>query len=378
MLKFLHIGDVHLNKTFITKDEQIRKKMVRSLEQTFMNAVEYCIDNKLDALVIAGDLFDQPKVSYRKRAFIIRAFEKLKLNNVMVYYASGNHDYTDMNSDIRKIDYPDNVFTFFDSTPKSYSIKGYTIVGCGHMVEKETRNLIELFPPGDVAVVHSMIHSSISNNEGDYLPSDIKTIEKKNYKYTALGHIHKRGSINKDKNIFYSGCIQGLNINEAGNKGGYLVEIDESLDVTFVPLSSLVFQHFDLECLGEDLDTLYNHINRTIKEKYLNFDNLALQINLTGKTKLYKYLRNDKQVEDLVFGLKEQLGLFDLRFKCLIKPDYDIDSFKDKKTVVSQILEDLESVNLEELPLEFLGELPSKENIAEDILAYFMEGKDDY
>lgn len=378
MLKFLHIGDVHLNKTFITKDKVIRKKMIRSLEQSFMNAIDYAIENNLDAIMIAGDLFDQPKVSYRYRAFLIRAFEKLKLKGIEVFYASGNHDYTDMNSEIRKIEFPDNVHTFFDSQPKVYDLKGYKIVGCGHMVEKETRNLIELFPKGHIALVHSMVHSAISSDEGDYLPSDIKTIEKKGFLYTALGHIHIHGSINKDQNIYYSGCLQGLNINETGHKGGYLVEIDDLVNVSFVPLSAITYEHLDISFEGDDLDELYQKIFKSIKATYTNCEKYALQINLFGKSRLYNVLKNEKQLDDLIYGLKEQSSLFDLRIKNHLKPDYDLDDFRNKKTVISQILEDLELLDLDSLDLEFLGEIPKKDNIGEDIVSYFLEGKDDH
>lgn len=388
MLRMLHISDIHINKTFITKVDKKRVKLQMFLEKAFMNAIDYCIEEKLDALLISGDLFDTNTIDYKYRGIVLRGFEKLNSYNIKVYYASGNHDFTDMNSDVRRIKYPENVYTFFDSSPKTYKIETddgvYSIVGCGHMVEQENRNLIEMFPRADVCVVHSMIHSSLTiGDEGEYLPSDIKTIESKNYKYTALGHIHQNGSINKDNSIYYAGCLQGLNINETGAKGGNLVEMDQStVTVSFVPLNALSYKKLDYNIVETSFDQLHNALIQYIKEnlKTIQYESYSLQITFFGKTGLYNTLKDERKLGDLIEGIAQQLGLFDLRINLNIHPDFDIEHFKNKKNVLSKVLEDVEKARIEGIELTRLSEETIEDllsDIEEELVSYFMEGKNE-
>ena len=215
MIRLLHIGDVHINKTFATKDQKLRYKLHKSLMTSFNNAILFCISKKLDALLIAGDLFDLTNLSLRDKQIIKDAFLKLKEYDIKVFYASGNHDFTSYTSDIRNLDYPSNVYTFFDDKYEIHELldsdtnEVYNIVGCGHVQKHENRNLVETFPVAlknkTIGLVHSMIESRLTiGDEGSYLPSTILTLASKNYEYFALGHIHQNGSIDKDGKIYYS------------------------------------------------------------------------------------------------------------------------------------------------------------------------------
>jgi DNA repair exonuclease SbcCD nuclease subunit len=391
MIRFLHIGDVHINKSFATKDEVLRHKLQRAVIKSFQNAVAYCISSGLDALMIAGDLFDSGHVSLKDGEIVRDAFEQLKKHDIKVFYASGNHDYTHYDSKIRQLSFPDNVITFFNDYPEIHELidednNVYKVVGCGHMVQHENRNLIEQFPTGRyIGLAHAMVQSSITKgDEGDYLPSTIETISSKGYHYFGLGHIHQNGFIDKHETIFYSGVLQGLNSNEIGLKGGNIVVIkDNILDVKFVPLCSVIFDKIavdvtDLTTMEKLLERMQVEIRGYGQEKEL--EQISLEITLIGRTKLFRKLQDNHEISDLKSILLEYHHLFDLKIKIAVKTTFDEQLLKGKSTVLGDVLKTIS--DMQKLPsLEYLSEETElehiKDGLSEQVMDYFLEGYDE-
>lgn len=392
MFKFLHIGDVHLNKTFATKSEALRRTLHKRLQQAFIQAVQYCIEEKLDALVIAGDLFDQNSLSHQDKIFILEAFESLRKNNVRVLYASGNHDYTCEGSDVAELAYPDNVVTFFSATCMTYDLKAqdgevYRIAGCGHEVEMESRNLIESFPQGmDLCIAHTMVASPLTKgDEGQYLPSTIETMESKGAKYFALGHVHSGGPINRQGNICYAGALQGLNRNEIGEKGGMLVSIDKD-GATFekVVFSTLVYEKCHIEVSDyQSEELLFDRLLQMLKSKYEQPERMAVSIYLEGKSSLYGQLKSEAYLEDIAEMLIERTDLCHLILKNDTHPIYDAATFIGKKSVLGEILEysrglkgELPNINYLSSDTSDLKEWMIRQ-MEDELMSYFLEGHDE-
>lgn len=391
MIRFLHISDIHINKSFATKDEVLRHKLQRAVIRSFQNAIQYCIQNGLDALVIAGDLFDSGHVSLKDGEIVRDGFEQLNKHHIKVFYASGNHDYTHYDSKVRHLAYPSNVMTFFDDQPTMFELVTanqdvYKFVGCGHMVQHENRNLIENFPSGPyIGLAHSMVQSSLTvGDEGDYLPSTIETIASKGYSYFALGHIHQNGPIDKHETIYYSGSLQGLNSNETGLKGGNLVTIKEGvLDVTFVPLSSMTFDKVQVDVSGADnMEKLYEKIEKAIKNYELehSLDTISLEITLVGRTKMFRNLSSASEVGDLKSLLLDYYDFFDLKIKSRTKTLHDPDDFMGKNSVLGEVLKTIDTM-VQVPKLNYLSDESITDKLTEDlkdkVMDYFLEGYDE-
>ena len=391
MIRFLHISDVHINKSFATKDEVLRHKLQRAVIKSFQNAVAYCISSGLDALMIAGDLFDSGHVSLKDGEIVRDAFEQLNKHDIKVFYASGNHDYTHYDSKIRQLNFPENVVTFFNDHPEVYDLMDkeqniYKVVGCGHMVQHENRNLIEQFPTGNyIGLAHAMVQSSLTKgDEGDYLPSTIETISSKGYHYFGLGHIHQNGFIDKHETIYYAGALQGLNSNETGLKGGNLVTIkDKMIDVKFVPLCSVIFDKItvdvtDVLTLEKLLERMQVEIRSYGQEREL--EQISLEITLIGRTKLFRVLQDNHEVLDVKSILLEYHHLFDLKIKVAVKTTFDEQLLKNKNTVLGDVLKTIDEMKVPP-KLEYLSEEAELEHIkdgmAEQIMDYFLEGYDE-
>lgn len=97
--------------------------------------------------------------------------------------------------------------------------------------------------------MHAQVKDMAKN---DYAPFVIKDMQNLNYDYFALGHIHARNNLSEQPLIVYPGNIQGRHINEMGEKGCYLGEIDESTrktSIKFMPTAPILWQgaQIDLE-----------------------------------------------------------------------------------------------------------------------------------
>lgn len=391
MLKLLHISDIHINKSFATKDEVLRHKLQRAVIKSFQNAIQYVISHELDGLIIAGDLFDSQHITLRDGEIVRDAFEQLNKHNIPVFYASGNHDFTHYDSKIRQLNFPKNVCTFFDDQPEMYEVKNkygqsYKVVGCGHMIQQESRNLIEQFPTGRyIGVAHSMVQSSITKgDEGDYLPSTIETISHKGYMYFALGHIHQNGPIDKHETIYYSGSIQGLNSNEIGLKGGNLVVIEDDIaKVQFIPLCSVLFDQMMVDVGDtEQMEEVLEKIEQAIKAYGANtsLENVSLTLTLTGRTKMYRRLNDKKEIGQLKSILLDYHALFDVKIKSQVKTLHHVSEHMNQQSVLGEVLKSLK--DMEQLPpLDFLSDVSEQdailEGLQEQILDYFMEDSDE-
>jgi hypothetical protein len=86
-MRFAHISDVHLGGW--------KQKPLQDLNfQSFKKAIEICIEQKLDFVLIAGDLFDSayPPIEILKDTF--GEFKKLKEAKIPCFIIAGSHDYS--------------------------------------------------------------------------------------------------------------------------------------------------------------------------------------------------------------------------------------------------------------------------------------------
>lgn len=86
-MKFAHLGDCHLGGW--------RQPELKELNfKSFQKAVEQCIREKVNFILIAGDLFDSayPPIETLKQTF--EEFRKIKEAKIPVYLIAGSHDYS--------------------------------------------------------------------------------------------------------------------------------------------------------------------------------------------------------------------------------------------------------------------------------------------
>ncbi len=371
MLKLLHIGDVHLDTSFHSSDPQLRAILRDGLRRAFDNAIETCISEGVDALLIAGDLFDNDKLSFQTEQYLIKAFNKLADADIKVFYATGNHDPGDKSYRANMIKWPNNVHLFCEETAQEVKLlKGNgeaiaTIVGVGHKSNREARNLIKLFPEGSIEMPYiGLVHAMVTNAGGvekhdRYLPCTKEDLEEKGYSYWALGHIHIRQQIGQSQRIYYSGNLQGRHPRETGEKGGLLVTIDDfcNANVEFRSFSTLQWENIVVKDLNEivnyhDLkELLLLKLQQFIEEKGIR-KSLILRLELEGPCPLKEELMDSENLLQLQEDLKYGLSLLSIEIKTdgLLKP-HNREALKEGKHVLAKVLtciEDLRASGVQE------------------------------
>ncbi len=226
-VKILHTADIHLGalRTGV-------KGGKAEIENTFLKIIRLCKTEDIDFLLIAGDLFSTPFVSFEDAMRVISMFEQIP--DTIVAISPGNHDCMGFGSVYLKYEFPKNVVIFkSDLEYIDFPKKNVRLWGAGFKDRFQETPLLskakaEKSDRIELLVLHGDIVSETSKSV--YNPVTIKSIEDSGFDYMALGHIHKRTDIQKKGSTFfaYSGCPDALGFDETGSKGVYLGTVSKS------------------------------------------------------------------------------------------------------------------------------------------------------
>src|SRR4030042_4795913 len=104
MLRILHTADIHLGAKFSGLGDKGASQR-EQLRATFKNVVATAINEKVNIVLIAGDLFDSNQQAQRNIDLVIEQSNLLGSNNIPVCLIPGTHDSLDSSSIYRKVDF---------------------------------------------------------------------------------------------------------------------------------------------------------------------------------------------------------------------------------------------------------------------------------
>lgn len=357
--KFIHMADVHLDTPFACREKALRSKFISWTKNAFSNAVDFAICEKVNAVLIAGDLFDSGTMSFASEIFLMEQMKRLYDEKINVFYAPGNHDpYTE----ITRINWPQNVTVFSCGNPVTVDVTDNLgrilarITGAGHETGSVSENLVKRFEPcidlkiPHIGLIHTMVAGFGGVDHDRYAPSGVEDMLEKNYVYWALGHIHKREKISDMPCVLYPGNLIGRNPKETGQKGIVSVEIhnDKRVDVEFVPVSPVVWSNIDIDELAsiERLDEFLNFVKERISQEIIsNKERLLLRVNLKGPALLYSDLKNEENINALKDELSTLQGVEYLEIdNSLISQPVIPDDYRGQPHILSTALDILEKL----------------------------------
>ena len=231
-MKILHTADWHLDSP-LQGAEQLRQALAAIPGQIF----EVCRQEQCDLVLIAGDIFDG---AYTPRAYQ-NLFDVLKAMAVPVFITPGNHDFAGLESPWQKELWPENVHIFKSGGISSVAVPeldlrvfgaGFESMDCpallaGFRAERPEKYAIGIFH-GDPTQINSA-----------YNPITRQQVEESDFDYLALGHIHKADSFRAGKTLCaWPGCPMGRGYDEQGEKGVYIVELEDKATARFLPLDT--------------------------------------------------------------------------------------------------------------------------------------------
>ncbi|MBT4271837.1 DNA repair exonuclease [Candidatus Woesearchaeota archaeon] len=306
-IKIIHTGDLHLGMTFksLGKKSKLHR---RDCQDVFSNIIHLCIKEKVNGLLIAGDLFDEPNPSKSIITFVIDELKKLKEKNIPVFLISGNHDPYKKNSFWFNHKFPSNVIIFENNSLEPKTVGNLTVYGLAYIDNtKEPLKDFKAKSSNDFKI--GLIHGSTINikvkeePESSYRPIKKAQIDSSNLDYIALGHFHDLLEVKAKTKCFYCGSPEGLSFKNNLDSGILLVKYSKK-KVIVKPIKTSIrgFHTINVDCTKFDNDSEI----RKILEKNKG-DNKILRLVLKGSPSLDFQLDVDlfmKEFESEYFFLK--------------------------------------------------------------------------
>lgn len=281
-VKILHCSDIHFDTPFKELPKEIGTMRRAELRESFSKIINRGIDEKVDLVLLAGDLFDNDTIEKSTLTFIKDQIDKLKKHNIRVFISAGNHDPYNKKSFYNMVNLGENIHIFKDEIERIEIPELNTVVYGASFKEKYIKesNLKDFTPKEeDKDLVKIMVlHGDLGNNEtGEYNPLLFKEIEESKMDYIALGHIHKFSGIKRIGNTYYaySGCPEGRGFDEEGDKGIILGEVSLGVvDLDFIKTNKREYFLKEIDISNcktkeEVIDKILNTISKESREKNL-------------------------------------------------------------------------------------------------------------
>ena len=257
-IKILHTADLHIDSPFAFLPEEkaiFRRRRQLGILEEIVTLAEH---HRVDALLICGDLFDSPNISFDVTSSVS---DILSSTAIPVFIAPGNHDYFHLGSPYNLNVWPENVHIFKSSAIERIELPQMTLYGAGFTSPNLFRSTLSNFSLGNNSDTGGfykpsviMLHGELNPREPIYHPVYTNDIAACGADYLALGHIHSRTEPQKVGNTVFafSGCPEGRGFDETGSKGMYLVELGRGVNMTFLPLSGAKYYDLTVNLTGND------------------------------------------------------------------------------------------------------------------------------
>lgn len=368
-MKLMHVGDLHLGRSlgdFDLKDDQ---------EYMLNRLLEIVDDHSVDAVLIAGDVYDKAIPSEVATRMLDYFLSSLAERNVYTYMISGNHD-----SDER-LNYGSNLFEtnhIFISTKYDGSLYKKTLktgkeeadiyllpfVKASQVRHFLPEAKIESYDDAVRAILENekiddsrcnilVAHQFVTGkSEGPELggseclgTQSVGLVEKIGYDcfddfdYVALGHIHSPQQVGR-KEVRYSGSPLKYSLSEVNNeKSVSLITIDakKKVDVELVPIKPM----------------------RNLRHIKGKFKDLLAKSNVTAPEDFIYATLTDEEI------INDAMGIFQQTYPYTVKIDYDNSHTREIEQVdISKIAENR---SFEDLISDFYRQMYSCEISEEEM-----------
>ena len=357
-IRFIHAADVHFGTPFrglcdVAPEWALR--LQEAVAHAWDRVIREAIERRVDFVVLSGDAFDSSRPSYGDYLRFFEGLDRLHEAGIPAYLVAGNHDpYTAWGREGSRlpesavmlgVDGPGFALFSREGEPlcliggRSYYNQAWAEddpISAGITRGAAVRALVGDNPqaaraPFAIGVVHAALVPDQSKAQvklDDLLAADID--------YWACGHIHERCTYanDDDPRVVFPGCLQGRGMMEPGERGCYLVQLQETapgacveaeaeseteadveaeappgavarsshVHVEFIPTSSVVFQELKIE-VGA-CQTLAD-VRRLVQAELFHenakthCDEMIARITLTGETVLHAFLVKPEIIGDL-------------------------------------------------------------------------------
>ena len=322
--RFLHAADIHLDSPLIGLsgvEGRVAERIRTAPRAAFELLVEKAIEEEVDSLVIAGDLYDGTWRDYKTGLFFAEQMGRLNQARIPVFLLHGNHDAQSQIT--RPLVLPDNVNVFGIRKAETFQIEELSVALHGQSFRQAatTDNLVPGYPsPIDGAFNIGVLHTALGGmgEHANYAPCSLAELVAKGYDYWALGHVHQGQVLHEQPHVVFPGNLQGRHVRETGPKSAYLVTVDhgEVTDLTALEMDVVRWSVLDVDVIpAGGIDDIVDLIRRAVAQGAEEAAGrlLACRILLQGRTELHNRLVTDAEeltaeARSVALGLGEEVA----------------------------------------------------------------------
>ena len=321
-LRFVHAADLHLDSPFRGIRNQAPTHVADALSSAtfdaYRNIINLCVQERVDALLVAGDIYDGADRSLRAQLRFVQGLRQLDEAGVRSFICHGNHDPLDGWE--ARLDLPAGCVRF------GPEVEGFPVFpdeperAMVHGVSYPTREVRENLTPHFAGTGTGpgfnigLLHANVGGNpdHDSYAPCSVSDLAGAGLDYWALGHVHTRQTLReRDPVIVYPGNPQGRHPNELGARGVYLVEVDDhgAAQLDFRPMDLVRWETLSLDIGPLDTEqALIDAVNGLAEEALGDAQgrSVVARLELTGRGHLHRNLRNGDAAEAIREQLNEQ------------------------------------------------------------------------
>jgi DNA repair exonuclease SbcCD nuclease subunit len=332
--------------------------------------VNEAIEEAVDFVVIAGDLYDGTWKDYNTGYYFCREMGRLNKVDIPVYLLFGNHDAE--NEMTKKLSLPQNVHTFATREPSTFRIEHLKVALHGRSFKEAatTENLALNYPERVAGWLNiGVLHTALEGNaqHATYAPCSLAELSAKGYGYWALGHVHEHAILqNAPCWVVFPGNLQGRHIRETGPRGAVLVTADETgilsverLLVDVLRWHQVVVDASGAQTLTDVVQLTGRALERLVRDN-LNGKPMSARVTVTGKTASHGELFGmEAHLRAEILGQAAAVGLNKLwveKVRVETTPATDPDHIRARADAIADLQALLEEAPKDELLLRNLAE----------------------
>ncbi|MEK6940106.1 MAG: exonuclease SbcCD subunit D [Nanoarchaeota archaeon] len=304
-MKYAHLADLHLGSW--------REPKMRDLStEAFLAAMDQCIENKVDFIIFAGDIFNTSLPSLDTLKIVTKKLKELKDNNIPLYVIAGSHDFSPSGKTM--IDVLENAGLLknvchgkihpetkelhlqFTTDPKT-NTKITGILGRKGQLDKtyyQNLHLENLEQESGYKIF--MFHTTLSEMKPKHLEkieSQPASFLPKQFNYYAGGHIHHPTKIELEGygTLTYPGALFPNNFSEVekySHGGYYLITVDNlekntqnnMQKIEWIPVKTMEHHAITTNCNNKSPEVITFEILNHFEK--VNLQDTLTTIRLTG------------------------------------------------------------------------------------------------
>lgn len=356
--RFLHCADIHLDSPLrgLSAYTGAPVEEVRSAtRRAFENLATLAVEEKVDFVVVAGDLYDGDWKDFQTGLFFTQQIARLGRAGIRVYMVLGNHDAAAVIT--RSLPSQAHVRVLSAKKPEQVVVDGLDVVihGQSFATRAVAEDLAALYPAPVAGCFNiGLLHTALSGrpDHETYAPCRVEQLVNHGYDYWALGHVHAREIVHEGPHIVFPGNLQGRNIRETGAKGATLVTVEDGAirSAEHRAVDVLRWARVSADITGcEDRPDVLSRLRAPLEAALDQAEGriLAARIGFTGAAPAHAHLVRDRaflreEVRAIAADLSDALWIE--KVELATRPTIDRQSLRGQDDAVGELLASLDGL----------------------------------